>query len=595
MERPQEPSQRKVKPPPSLKENVAAARESVGGVIRAQIITEEARLNQAKDQNDFQRCMELQQSVQQLKQQLELVTKEAEEKVRKQDAERIRNEAERKKREEAERMAREEQKRRAAEERKEAAARAKQAVERKAREEAEQQWSSFESVLQGENSKAEALLEKALAAKQYVGPESTAEIQPRIDQLAQLRQQGEQLKQRAGPGQAEQQELKRQLEELSASIAHRPQQPQDLRPHIYHGANLDHYTLGQFLRGSSGECQLQHAVYNPTNTPVVLKLFDPQAVDAARREMAVYQHLFRTGGKNAALFVTELAGASLLIENANLMGQHCLPIAKGEVDFGEMLVRADSWSVPTKTQFCYQMAEVVRLLHACGVIWGDLKPSNFINFIQDYQPKLKGIDFGEACVVYDVGIQVDRSVPHDFKPSDKITPEYCSPERMMAVKQGKSIRATPQHDIWSLGMAIYQVLVGRHYFHGKSDGQIIEELTKPDFRVDLTAITNREATSVLTQMLQLGPYARGTIDRLIGSKHFFIGGASVSGTRLVRIENALQDVEQRLVHLEDQLSDGWQQIVRSSPEGEGTDRLLVLLKQYIDSRDQQMRDFIGAQ
>jgi hypothetical protein len=163
--------------------------------------------------------MEINQSVQQLKQQLQRAVTVAEEKVRRREETRMHREAERKKtRMHRERMAREQA-------RKEEAARVKQAAERKAREKAgQQQWSFFESMLQGEESKAKALLEKALAAKKYSGPGSCAEIQLRIDQLAQLRQQGEQLKQRAGPGQAEQQELKRQLEELSASIAHRPQQ-----------------------------------------------------------------------------------------------------------------------------------------------------------------------------------------------------------------------------------------------------------------------------------------------------------------------------------------------------------------------------------
>ena len=34
------------------------------------------------------------------------------------------------------------------------------------------------------------------------------------------------------------------------------------------------------------------------------------------------------------------------------------------------------------------------------------------------------------------------------------------------------------------------------------------------------------------------------------TKHFFIGGASISGTRIVRIENELQSIGERLEHLE---------------------------------------------
>jgi serine/threonine protein kinase len=90
-----------------------------------------------------------------------------------------------------------------------------------------------------------------------------------------------------------------------------------------------------------------------------------------------------------------------------------------------------------RTQFCFQIAEVLRFLHSCGVVWGDLKPGNFVNFFENYQIKPKGIDFGEACIVDEAspGDQVDRTVvPHQFGPKEKITPEFCSPERMISVK-----------------------------------------------------------------------------------------------------------------------------------------------------------------
>jgi hypothetical protein len=129
-------------------------------------------------------------------------------------------------------------------------------------------------------------------------------------------------------------------------------------------------------------------------------------------------------------------------------------------------------------------------------------------------------------------------------------------------------------------MAIYRVLTGHEYFQGKSDAQIAKELTKRDFCVDLSAIINPEAKSVLSQMLQVDPSARGTTDQIM-SKHFFIGGASVSGTRLVRIENTLESVGERVVQLENKLNGDWQRILRSNPAGSGGDQTTMLLKQYI--------------
>jgi colicin import membrane protein len=222
MDRSQAQEQPEVKQQLSLEARVATARESAGRVLRAQIIAEEARLSQAKDQDDFQRCVELQQSVQQLKQRLEQVGKEAEEKVRWEEAAQIRKAAERKKQEEAARKTREEQERRGAEERarKEAGARAKQAAERKAREEAEEQWERFRSTIQTQKLQTEAKQKDAVATEKF---EEAIQLKAQRDHLATLLAKGEMLKDQAGPAENDQQKLKQQLEALSLSIANGPQ------------------------------------------------------------------------------------------------------------------------------------------------------------------------------------------------------------------------------------------------------------------------------------------------------------------------------------------------------------------------------------
>jgi hypothetical protein len=129
---------------------------------------------------------------------------------------------------------------------------------------AEKQWSSFQLELRGERLKADALLAEALAAKKYSGPGGADDTQPRVDQLEQLRREGEKqwsffllrcsasfaastaeallaealaAKKNSVPGSAddtqpsidqlaqlrcEGEKLKHKLEELSVSIAHKP-------------------------------------------------------------------------------------------------------------------------------------------------------------------------------------------------------------------------------------------------------------------------------------------------------------------------------------------------------------------------------------
>jgi serine/threonine protein kinase len=464
---------------------------------------------------------------------------------------------------------------------------------REAKKAAEAAYSKLKSELKG---KIASTKERIATAKTAATAESYATalaLQDYLEHMQRIKEEATMLQQQANSTISAQRELQQQLARLQFEVATKTPRTAALK--LF---DLTSFTRGQFLQGSSGACELQHAVYQVTNTQVVLKLFPEKEITTARREAAVFQYLYRAGGSNARLFIPEIEGAKVLIENATPSKQHCLPLAKGEVDFGQMLREAGAMGMDQKTreQFCFQMAEVLRFLHKCGVVWGDLKPSNYVNFYYNYQPKLKAIDFGESCVVQEGASQseVDRNVvPHQFSPKDKITPEYCSPERMNAVKAGKDIAASPQHDIWSLGMTMYQVLTGRAYFEGKTDSQISSALTSKSFRVDLSAITSKEAKSTLTQMLQANPSARGTMDQVL-TKHFFIGGASISGTRIVRIENALQSIEERLEHLEQELAIGWQHLVRSQHSGAQADHLIPLLKQYIDSKQDQMREFVGA-
>jgi serine/threonine protein kinase len=362
------------------------------------------------------------------------------------------------------------------------------------------------------------------------------------------------------------------------------------------------YQRLEYLPGSSGDCKIQLAVLQATNKYVIMKLYDKEQLQAARRETNIYHHIFRQGGQKSAEFIVKLEGKSMLLESATENGEHCLLLAKGKIDFGKLLHDSGGQlKKKTADRVCLQMAEIVSFLHSLNVVWGDVKPSNFIQFFENHVTQLKAIDFSESCVVGPLVQEVDRSiVPQYFAASDKTTPEYCSPERMTAMLRKQRVEATPQQDIWSLGMVMYQVLAHRNYFAGKSDKQIATILTNPEFKVDLTGITSREAKSVLRQMLQIDPASRGTMDQIL-TKSFFIGGASISASRFVRLEGGLQRVEEtvaqhdmRLAQLDQQLDSGWQQLLNAQLESGKSSNLLVLLKQYIDHREGQLREFVGS-
>jgi serine/threonine-protein kinase len=109
-----------------------------------------------------------------------------------------------------------------------------------------------------------------------------------------------------------------------------------------------------------------------------------------------------------------------------------------------------------------QACEGIAEAHALGIIHRDIKPSNFfITRRTDGSMLLKILDFGisKTPVGYDelTGTQMVLG-----------TPQYMAPEQM---KSGRF--ADPRSDIWSIGVVIYQMLVGRPPFAGESYADLV--------------------------------------------------------------------------------------------------------------------------
>ena len=100
-------------------------------------------------------------------------------------------------------------------------------------------------------------------------------------------------------------------------------------------------------------------------------------------------------------------------------------------------------------------------IHKKGIIHRDIKPSNILidTSKRVWHPYLS--DFGVAYLIQDHAIPTPTGVRAG-------TPRYMSPE------QAKRQVATPQSDVYSLGVVAFEVLTGRPPFDGAGDTRVLE-------------------------------------------------------------------------------------------------------------------------
>jgi non-specific serine/threonine protein kinase/serine/threonine-protein kinase len=100
----------------------------------------------------------------------------------------------------------------------------------------------------------------------------------------------------------------------------------------------------------------------------------------------------------------------------------------------------------------------VQHAHQKALIHRDLKPSNVLVSLQDGEPAPKIIDFGIAKAT---GQQLTEETMHTQMGVIIGTPEYMSPE------QARGQHVDTRSDVYSLGVMLYELLVGKRPFESK--------------------------------------------------------------------------------------------------------------------------------
>uniref|UniRef100_A0A6V0BWA8 Non-specific serine/threonine protein kinase n=1 Tax=Zooxanthella nutricula TaxID=1333877 RepID=A0A6V0BWA8_9DINO len=168
-------------------------------------------------------------------------------------------------------------------------------------------------------------------------------------------------------------------------------------------------------------------------------------------------------------------------------------------DLFDRVVQACFFSEAQAALVLRQALQAVSYMHSCQVAHRDLKPENFL-FAVDGPIEgntLKLIDFGVAC----------SCGPDDVLKTQLGSPYYVSPQ----VLEG---RYDKQCDVWSIGVIMHILLIGRAPFKGRSSMDTFKLIRRGsvDFQRRQWSQISEDAKFLVRDMLRVNPHLRLTAD-----------------------------------------------------------------------------------
>ncbi len=159
-------------------------------------------------------------------------------------------------------------------------------------------------------------------------------------------------------------------------------------------------------------------------------------------------------------------------------------------DLEKRLSRSGPVSLPQAVDWILEACEAIAEAHRLGVVHRDLKPANLFVFEREgAQPSIKVLDFG---ISKNTTWAAQTQDPSETAPSAGMTnsrailgsPLYMSPEQMDSARE-----VDFRTDIWSLGVTLFQLVVGEVPFPGSSLFQVQQNIMAdaPSWPVRLAA------------------------------------------------------------------------------------------------------------
>ena len=221
-------------------------------------------------------------------------------------------------------------------------------------------------------------------------------------------------------------------------------------------ARATHYTLYQAVDPRVGRMVLIKLLHISETAPAGEEV----RAGATERRMVPRREFSREQSHVLATRLRREAEALALLSHPNILAVYEM----GELDGYPYLVleylyghplrqHLDMRSLPMAEALgmLEQLASAIDAVHAQGILHRDIRPSN-VTILHDGTVKL--VDFGQARQPGDTTVTLMGQLVGE--------PTYMSPEQL------RNNPASPETDLWALGVMMYEMLAGRPPFQGSS-------------------------------------------------------------------------------------------------------------------------------
>lgn len=207
---------------------------------------------------------------------------------------------------------------------------------------------------------------------------------------------------------------------------------------------IEGYTI-QGILAKGGMATIYIALQKSLHRQVALKILNPKL------DSSLLQHFL-----DESRIIASLKHPNIIpVYDVGRVGVHFYH-AMEFLEGGDLETRiAQGLDLPSALEIVLELSDALFLVHSKGIIHGDIKPANIV-FRNDDCPVLT--DFG-----------ISRHVDKEKSDSDEIlgSPSYASPELL----QGQSF--DQRTDIYSLGIVLFEMLVGEKPFTGDTKIEMI--------------------------------------------------------------------------------------------------------------------------